>query len=251
MMGSLYVGTSGFAYKEWKGPFYPGDLKDAEMLPYYGRRLSSVEINYTFRKFPLEKTVKRWAELAPDGFRLTLKANSRITHTKRLRDTDGDVAEFLERARLLGDHMGPILFQCPPTLQYDRGLIESFLGYLPPLAPYAMEFRHESWLAARELLAENNVAWCFAETEPAPGGDGALSMLDRASIPSEPFAYLRLRREEYSDEDIAGWAGGIRPVLDSGRDVYAYFKHEEGAAAPRWAQQLQQRVVSGTNVETA
>jgi uncharacterized protein YecE (DUF72 family) len=236
MNGQLYVGTSGFAYKEWKGPFYPENLKDGEMLPFYGSRLSSVEINYTFRKFPLEKTVKRWAEQAPEGFRLTLKANSRITHTKRLRDTDGDVAEFLERARLLGDHMGPILFQCPPTLQYDRGLIEAFLGYLPPLAPYAMEFRHESWVAARELLAENGVAWCLAETDATEA--------DRSQIPSEPFAYLRLRRENYSDEDIAAWAGGIGKVLESGRDVYTYFKHEEGAAAPRWAQQLA-RIVAG------
>jgi uncharacterized protein YecE (DUF72 family) len=236
MTGKLYVGTSGFAYPEWKGVFYPEDLRAAEMLPFYASRLSSVEINYTFRRFPVEKTIKRWAGQAPEGFRLTLKANSRITHTKRLRDADADVAEFLERARLLGDHMGPILFQCPPTLQYDRGLIEAFLGYLPPLAPYAMEFRHESWVAARDLLAENGVAWCAAETDAAE--------MDRSSFPSEPFAYLRLRREDYPDEDIAAWANGIRSVLDLDRDVYAYFKHEDGAAAPRWALQLA-RIVTG------
>jgi uncharacterized protein YecE (DUF72 family) len=228
--GKLYIGTSGFAYKEWKGPFYPEDLKDAEMLSFYASRLSSVEINYTFRRFPVEKTLRRWAELSPEGFRLALKANQRITHTKRLRDADADVSEFLQRARVLGDHLGPILFQCPPTLQFDRRLIESFLGYLPPIAPYAFEFRHESWSEARDLLAENGATWCVAETDTTE--------VDRSAIPAGPFAYLRLRREEYSDEDIASWAAALRPTLEAGRDVFAYFKHEEGAAAPRWAQHL-------------
>ncbi|MGH2712213.1 MAG: DUF72 domain-containing protein [Actinomycetota bacterium] len=232
MTGKLFVGTSGFAYKEWKGHFYPEDLKDADMLSFYGSKLSSVEINYTFRRFPVEKTLRRWADLAPQGFRLALKAHGRITHTRRLKDCDTDVSEFLQLAKLLGEHLGPILFQCPPTLQYDRGLIESFLGYLPPVAPFAFEFRHESWDAARDLLAEHGVAWCTAETEA--------KAVDRSAIPSEPFAYLRLRLEDYSDEDIAEWAKGIASTLESGRDVYAYFKHEEGAAAPRFAQALQE-----------
>lgn len=230
MTGKVYVGTSGFAYKEWKGHFYPEDLRDAQMLPFYAGRLSSVEINYTFRRFPVETTLKRWAEQAPEGFRLALKAHGRITHTKRLRDVDSDVSEFLQRARLLGEHLGPILFQCPPTLQYDRGLIESFLAYLPPIAPYAMEFRHESWSEAPGLLAEHGVAWCLAETEATEA--------DRLNIPSEPFAYLRLRREDYTDEDVAAWAKGLRSAVESGRDAFVYFKHEEGAAAPRLAQQL-------------
>jgi uncharacterized protein YecE (DUF72 family) len=238
MTGKLFAGTSGFAYKEWKGHFYPEDLKDAEMLPFYASKLPSVEINYTFRRFPVETTLRRWAELAPEGFRLGLKAHGRITHTKRLRDADADVSEFLQRAKLLGEHLGPILFQCPPTLQYDRGLIESFLAYLPPIAPYAFEFRHESWSAARELLAENNVAWCVAETDVAEA--------DRSSIPSGPFAYLRLRREDYSDEDISAWAKGLEPVLEEGRDVFAYFKHEEGAAAPSYAQRLQELLAPGS-----
>ncbi|MGH2692721.1 MAG: DUF72 domain-containing protein [Actinomycetota bacterium] len=230
MAGKLYVGTSGFAYPEWKGAFYPEDLKDSEMLSFYGTRLSSVEINYTFRRFPAEKTLRRWAELAPDGFRLALKANQRITHFKRLRDADTDVSDFLQLSKLLGEHLGPILFQCPPSLQFDRGLIESFLAYLPPIAPYAFEFRHESWTEARDLLTENGAAWCVAETDTAEA--------DRISIPSEPFAYLRLRREDYSDEDVSAWADGIRSTLEAGTDVYAYFKHEEGAAAPRFAQSL-------------
>ena len=230
--GRLYVGTSGFAYKEWKGPFYPEDLKDAEMLSFYGSKLSSVEINYTFRRFPVEKTLTRWAEQAPEGFRLALKANQRITHFKRLRDAETDVSDFLQLSKLLGEHQGPILFQCPPSLEFDRGLIETFLAYLPPIAPYAFEFRHPSWADARDLLAENGAAWCTAETDAAEA--------NRSSIPSEPFGYLRLRREDYSEEDISSWAKAIGAVLENDRDVFAYFKHEEGAAAPSYATRLKE-----------
>lgn len=235
MTGTLYIGTSGYAYPEWKGAFYPEDLKNDAMLSFYSQRFHSVEINYTFRRFPAEKTLQRWADQAPEGFRFAMKANSRITHTKRLRDADADVSDFLQRAKLLGDHQGPILFQCPPSLQFDRGLIESFLTYLPPLAPYAFEFRHESWSEARDLLAENGAAWCLAETDETE--------VDRTRIPPGPFGYLRLRRETYTDQDLAAWAGSIRATLEEGRDVYAYLKHEEGGAAPEHAERLRALLV--------
>jgi uncharacterized protein YecE (DUF72 family) len=226
----LYLGTSGFAYPEWKGSFYPSDLKDADMLGFYAERLGSVEINYTFRRFPVPKTLETWRERAPDGFRFTLKANQRITHTRRLAGADADASDFLDRARTLGDRLGPILFQCPPTLQFDRARLESFLAYLPPTFRYAMEFRHPSWVEARPLLAEQGVAWCFAETDETP--DNAEPVL------SSPFAYLRLRKEEYAEDDLSRWAERLRDHLASGSDVYAYFKHEEGAAAPRYAERL-------------
>jgi uncharacterized protein YecE (DUF72 family) len=226
----LYLGTSGFAYPEWKGSFYPSDLKDADMLGFYAERLGSVEINYTFRRFPAPKTLETWRERAPDGFRFTLKANQRITHTRRLAGADADASDFLDRARPLGDRLGPILFQCPPTLQFDRARLESFLAYLPPTFRYAMEFRHPSWVEARPLLAEQGVAWCFAETDETP--DNAEPVL------SSPFAYLRLRKEEYAEDDLSRWAERLRDHLASGSDVYAYFKHEEGAAAPRYAERL-------------
>jgi uncharacterized protein YecE (DUF72 family) len=235
--GRLYLGTSGFAYPEWKGTFYPESLKDADFLAHYATRFPSVEINYTFRRFPAETTMDRWAGLAPEGFRFALKATGRITHTRRLRDTDQDVSDFLDRARRLGDHLGPILFQCPPTLRYDRGLIESFLAYLPPVAPYAMEFRHESWAEAQPILAENGVAWCVSETDERPTGD----------VPTEPFVYLRLRKEEYGDDDLRRWSDRIRAALEEGRDVFAYLKHEEGTAAPRHAARLAEFASTGTS----
>lgn len=230
MAGTLYLGTSGFAYKEWKGPFYPEKLKDAEMLPFYAGQFRSVEINYTFRRFPAIATLKAWGERTPDDFRFALKANSRITHTRRLRDADADVSDFLDRARSLGDRLGPILFQCPPSLHFDRGLIEGFLAYLPPVFRYAMEFRHESWADARDLLAEQGVAWCLAEWNETDA--------DAAPVLSEPFAYLRLRRDEYTEEHLARWAKSIAGAVEGGRDVYAFFKHESDATAPRYAERL-------------
>jgi uncharacterized protein YecE (DUF72 family) len=231
MVGVLYLGTSGFAYDEWKhGVFYPEELKNREMLPYYASRFPSVEINYTFRRFPTEKSLAAWRDATPESFRFTLKANQRITHWKRLADADEDVRDFLDRGKVLGERLGTVLYQCPPTLRYDRGLIEAFVGYLPPSPRAAMEFRHPSWVEARTLLLEQGVAWCVAETDekdPAP-----------EDLSWDPFGFLRLRKTEYSDEELAAWAERIRPVLDAGRDVYLYFKHEDGGASTRMADRL-------------
>jgi uncharacterized protein YecE (DUF72 family) len=226
--GTLYLGTSGFAYKEWKGPFYPESLKDREMLSYFASRFRSVEINYTFRRQPSETTLATWKEETPDGFLFGLKAHQRITHTLRLRDADGAVSFFLDRVKMLGQRLGPILFQCPPSLRFDRGLIESFLAYLPPITRYAMEFRHPSWEEARPILSDQGVAWCTAETDADAGGEPSF----------EPFGYLRLRKESYSDEEIAAWGDRIRPALERDRDVFAYFKHEDKGAGPVFAERL-------------
>jgi uncharacterized protein YecE (DUF72 family) len=223
--GGLYVGTSGFAFPGWKGTFYPEGTRDADMLGRYAERLPSVEINYTFRRHPAESTLERWRDQTPDTFRFALKAHRRITHTLRLRDADGSVSTFLERARLLGDRLGPILFQCPPTLEYDHGLLAAFLGYLPPTILAAFEFRHPSWSDARDLLAEQGAVWCDAETDE--------QTLERIS-PGR-FAYLRLRRDDYSDRELGSWGERIATALEEGRDVYAYVKHEAAAAPDRAA----------------
>lgn len=228
MAGRLYVGTSGFAYPEWKGSFYPDDLAQARFLDHYATRFPSVEINYTFRRYPAVATLERWAVKTPEDFRFALKANQRITHTLRLRDADEAVGRFLETAKTLGERLGPILFQCPPTLAYDRGLIEAFLGYLPPTFPAAFEFRHPSWGEAKEVIADQGAAWCDAETD-----ERALE-----AISPGPFAYLRLRKDSYGPGDLETWAERISAALGEGQDVYAFIKHETDAAAPRYAERL-------------
>jgi uncharacterized protein YecE (DUF72 family)/dihydrofolate reductase len=233
MTGRFYLGTSGFAYDEWrKGVFYPEDLKKDDMLDYYSTQLSSVEINYTFRRFPSEKTVEKWRTKAAEGFVFTLKANQRITHWKKLDDVGEDVRDFVARGKLLGDRFGCVLFQCPPTLRYDAALLDDFLATLPAGGPsYAMEFRHDSWSAARDRLLEAGVGWCVAETDDKDPKPEDLSW--------EPVGYLRLRKTEYSDEELAQWATRIQPARDGGATIFCYFKHEDEGASPKMAKRLE------------
>ena len=230
MSGALYIGTSGFAYEEWKGIFYPDSLKDGEMLPYYASRFDSVEINYTFRRLPAETTLRAWSERTPERFRFALKAHQRITHTRRLDVGEEGVSWFLDRVRPLGERLGPILFQCPPSLQLDRARLDAFLATLPNGLRYAMEFRHPSWAEVRETLADRGIAWCVAETDETPA--------DAAWPAGQPFGYLRLRKERYADEELRAWADRVRSTLATGRDVYCYLKHEEKGTGPRYAQRL-------------
>jgi uncharacterized protein YecE (DUF72 family) len=234
MTGRLYIGTSGFAYKEWKGPFYPSDLKDKDMLPFYAGRFPTVEINYTFRRHPSEKTLATWRERTPDGFLFGLKAHQRITHWLRLQAAEESVRYFLDGVEALGPRLGPILFQCPPSLVHDRDRIERFLDGLPPGRRYAFEFRHPSWAEAREFLASRGAAWCVAETDETPTADGP--------IPAEPFAYLRLRKEQYMDEELRTWAARMRAALDQDRDVFCYFKHEDKGAGAIYAERMSELI---------
>ena len=221
----LYVGTSGFAFKEWKGSFYPEGVSDKKMLEHYASLLRSVEINYTFRRMPSESTLKGWVEQTPANFRFTLKAPQRITHFKKLRGVEDDVAEFVTRSRILGERLGTILFQLPPTFTFHRRTLEDFLSCLPPKIRFSMEFRHSSWQdeEALSLLAAREVAVCGADTDKEP----------LRSIPvTAPHIYLRLRKEEYAEGDLDEWADRIRKVEG---DVYCYFKHEGGGVGPRYA----------------
>jgi hypothetical protein len=177
--GTLSLGTSGFAYAEWKGSFYPPTIKAKEMLPFYSRRFGAVEINYTFRQLPSPKTIATWREATPAGFRFAIKAHQRITHFLRLAHAEAAVAEFLAALAPLGDRTGPLLFQCPPQLAFERGRLDAFLDLLPSRQRCAFEFRHPSWEEARPLLAARGMAWCVAESD-----DDAVGALDLASGPS-------------------------------------------------------------------
>ena len=227
--GRLFVGTSGFAYKEWVGAFYPPGTKSTGMLGYYAGQFESVEVNYTFRRSPSPATLAGWKAQTPEGFVFALKANQGITHFARLVDTGERLERFLQSVDPLGERLGPVLFQCPPNLRYDPDVLDGFLSDLARLGPgrrYAMEFRHPSFDSeeVREKLAAAGVAWCAADTEESPA---------RFVRTAGDFAYVRLRRGGYEEKVLEGWGEAVGEALEQGTDVYAYLKHEDSATGPR------------------
>jgi uncharacterized protein YecE (DUF72 family) len=230
MAGTLHVGTSGYAYPEWTGPFYPPGYGSRRMLPYYAERFGTVEINYTFRRQPAERTLEAWRDLTPEGFLFAVKAHRRITHARRLKDASEPVTSFLDGLRILGPRLGPVLFQTPPNMKFDHARLVDFLACLPPGQQFAFEFRHPSWELAREVLEGRGFAQCVAETDAQP--------YLQDSLPTGPFVYLRLRRERYGRIRLARWAERIGTALDQGTDVFCYFKHEDKGAGPVFAERL-------------
>jgi len=231
---SIWVGTSGYNYPEWKGSFYPEQLPAAKMLPYYAERFPTVEINYTFYRAPNEKILDGWNRATPDRFKLTLKAPKRITHDARLKNCGDAVRQFMETAATLGPKLGALLFQLPPNLKKDLPLLDAFLEAFPPRVCAAFEFRHPSWLDGEVYgrLQARNLALCVADSE-------------KLSTPVEltaDYAYFRLRDEGYSPDDIARWAATIGERTSASSDVFVYFKHEESGKGPEFAQLLMQHL---------
>ncbi len=231
----LRVGTSGYAYKEWCGTFYPEKFPPKKMLEFYGRRFSTVEINYTFYRLPSAKTLEEWAPQTPDGFTFALKGNQRITHILRLRNTEAIIDAFLAGAAPLASagRLGPILLQLPPNFRADLAVLKNFLASLParPVLRWAMEFRHRSWFSGDGtvgLLKDHGVALCVAETDEERTPDEATAR----------FGYFRLRKTDYTGAELATWKARFDQLLAEGRDLYVYFKHEEKGTAPRLVDQL-------------
>ncbi len=223
----LYLGTSGYSYKEWKGRFYPKELPDREMLRYYAGRLGSVEINNTFYRMPTETLLQGWASQVPEGFRFVLKASRRITHIKKLKGCEEEVRYLLETASTLGEKLGAVLFQLPPSFRVDRELLAAFLELLPPGARTAFEFRHPSWddAGARDLLAARNAALCMADTDELPVAEIAATA---------DWGYLRLRGASYGQKELEGWVEKVRGQPWTA--AYVFFKHEEAGAGPQLAE---------------
>ena len=229
----VLVGTSGYSYKPWKGRFYPEKIKDAEMLAFYASRFPTVEINNTFYRMPAPALLEKWARETADGFTFVLKAPQRITHQKRLGDVAEDVSYFVQTASVLGSKLGPVLYQLPPYMKKDADRLRAFLERLPPSPPAAFEFRHESWFDDEVLsaLRAHGRALCVADTDEG-GPAGTL-------VRTAPWGYLRLRRADYADADLARWAQGIR---DQGWDrAFVFFKHEDEAKGPELASRLMAR----------
>ena len=218
----IRVGTSGYAYKEWRGSFYPEKFKPALMLGYYAARFSTVEINNTFYKLPERQTLERWAEQVPAGFVFVLKASQRITHRQRLAPESKETVDYmLETGAALGDKLGPILFQTPPFLKKDAARLRAVLELLPAARRYAFEFRHETWRDDEiyETLRARNAALVCADTEES-GAAGA------PIVPTADWGYLRLRRMDYDAAALEPWAGRIRS--QPWQRAFVFFKHEEG-----------------------
>ena len=222
------IGTSGFSYKEWKGSFYPEDLPAAEMLRFYAGKFSTVEINNTFYRMPSASVLTGWAEQVPDGFTFALKASQRITHRARLKDAGDSVEFFFRIAATLGDRLGPVLFQLPPNLKKDLPRLVDFLALLPAGSRSAFEFRHPSWFDEEVYGALRNAraALCIAEDED----------LATPLVATTGWGYLRLRRQDYGPESLSEWRGRIAGQAWS--EVFVYFKHEDEAHGPLFAEGL-------------
>jgi uncharacterized protein YecE (DUF72 family) len=226
---NLYVGTSGYSYKEWKGPFYPEDLPDAQMLRFYGERLRTVEINNTFYRMPKASVLEDWAATVPNEFKFVLKAPRQITHIKRLKDAGDSLAYLLKVADSLGERLGPLLFQLPPFLKKDAPRLREFLALVPKSTRAAFEFRHQTWFDSEifDALREHSAALCIAEAE------------NDLQIPFESTAdwgYLRLRRPDYGDAELKEWIQRLREK--NWREVFVFFKHEDEGKAPLLARRF-------------
>jgi uncharacterized protein YecE (DUF72 family) len=214
---NVLVGTSGFAFKEWKGPFYPEDLKDDAMLGYYSGRYPTVEINNTFYRLPREHVLQDWASQVPASFSFSIKASQRITHYARLKpDAASALGFLLKNTSTLGGRLGPILFQLPPNLQKNLERLQGFLALLPRDRRFTIEFRHESWFD-EDVFAElraHDVALCAGESEEFTG----------VNVATASWGYLRLHRQDYDDAMLAEWRQ--RVAAQPWTDAYVFFKHD-------------------------
>jgi uncharacterized protein YecE (DUF72 family) len=226
------IGTSGFSYAPWRGSFYPEKFPTEKMLSYYAERLPTVEINNTFYRMPTADMLQKWAAETPDGFQFALKSPRRITHERKLADVGDSLTRLHEAAGALGGKVGPILFQLPPFMKRDLPRLCDFLAALPEGMRAAVEFRHASWFAddVYAALRAKDAALCIAESE-------------ELATPLEATAgwgYLRLRRQDYGEAELAAWAGKLR--AQPWQTAFVFFKHEDEGRGPVLADMLRNLV---------
>lgn len=232
----VHIGTSGWHYDHWKGPFYPKGLPADDLLAYYADHFQTVEINNTFYKLPEVKTLTEWRLTVPSGFIFAVKASRYITHRKKLKDPEEPVANFMERIAVLEDKLGPILFQLPPHWNFNSQRLESFLETLPAQHKYAFEFRDPSWFddEAYSILEEHDAAFCIYHLA------GRLSPKKTTSN----LVYVRLHgpvgtyEGRYGAEGLEGWAATLSEWAEQGKQVYCYFDNDEAGYATQDARQL-------------
>jgi uncharacterized protein YecE (DUF72 family) len=236
-----YIGTSGWKYDQWSGVFYPEGIGSDQALAFYASRFQTVEINNTFYQLPDADTLRGWQEAVPDDFTFAVKASRYITHMKKLKDPDEPLHNLLERVQILGDQLGPVVFQLPGHWNFNAERLEAFLHALPAGYRCAFEFRDPSWHNSQtyELLAQHNAAFCIYEFA------GAVSPKETTA----DFVYLRLHGPEetpyegrYPTQTLAGWAGAITAWNRQGKAVYCYFDNDQAGNAPQDAARLKEMV---------
>jgi uncharacterized protein YecE (DUF72 family) len=237
--GTLRIGTSGWHYASWRGPFYPPDAKPKELLAFYSRRFDTTELNNTFYRLPSEKALAAWRDGTPEDFLFAWKASRMITHMKRLKDVEENIAFVFDRMDALGEKFGPVLFQLPPSLKADaerRERLARCLALLPKNRRHTFEFRDPSWYepALLDLLRDHDVALCLSDHEAAPAPWEATAS----------FVYIRAHGSEgryaghYDTETLRRWSEAIAAWRRNGQDVYVYFDNDIKAAAPGDAEAL-------------
>jgi uncharacterized protein YecE (DUF72 family) len=238
ILARVTIGTSGWHYRHWKGLFYPAKLSSKHYLGWYIRHFNSVEINNSFYRLPTESSVQAWREETPADFCFSVKASRFITHIKRLREADAALETFLTRMEILGQKLGPVLFQLPPNWHVNIERLSDFLGMLPRHPhQYVCEFRDTTWYtpAVYDLLRKHNVALCIHDLH------GQVTPLDITA----DFTYIRFHgatgkyQGSYTDQMLHTWADTICDWLPKLRDVYLYFNNDQGGHAIRNAQTLQ------------
>lgn len=222
----LYAGTSGYSYKEWKGPFYPEKIKNDEMLAWYAKKLPTVEVNNTFYRMPRASMLETWSEKVPAKFRFVLKASRRITHIKRLRNCAEEVNYLFDAVETLEKKLGVVFFQLPPNFKKDIERLSEFLDLLPAEVPVAFEFRNASWFEddTYEALKKHDCALCLADADDD---------LDVPLVPTAKWGYLRLRRPGYEKAELEKWLAWITD--QKWKKTFVFFKHEDAGAGPKLA----------------
>jgi len=238
--GKIYIGCSGWNYKHWRGRFYPEEESPKQWFESYAAAFETVEINNTFYQLPASQTFKAWRAQAPDGFVYAVKANRYLTHLKKLKEAKAPLRKFLDRARLLGDHLGPILYQLPPRWRLNLERLEAFLDLLPEDLRHVFEFRDQSWMAPEvfQLLEERGASFCAHDL---PG-------LDVPRVATGTLAYVRFHGAEekyrggYTESTLRSWRRWMEQQVRAGKDLYVYFNNDAEAHAPRDALRLKRKL---------
>jgi uncharacterized protein YecE (DUF72 family) len=235
-MSKVYIGTSGWSYKSWRGPFFPKEVKIKDHLRYYASQFSTTELNGVFYRTPTVEAVRGWREQTPADFVFAWKASKFITHWKRLTNSENSIELMVSRLKILSPKSGPVLFQLPPRFKANRERLASFLKLLPKCWPYAFEFRDPSWYEddILDLLRDNDISLCLSDHHdaPSPWEVTARHVYVRGHGPGGTY------KDHYPDKTLRAWARDIAKWKRQRRTVFVYFDNDQKSAAPKDAQRL-------------